>query len=111
MSLIVDRRGLHFDGPQPMTWMRAGTDDLIECLFCGSCGGRLAHCRRGIATAALKAGTLDETQWLRPAAAIWLDEAQVWSPRCDGMLQFARGPEDYAQIVAAYRGGTAECPS
>ncbi len=55
--------------------------------------------------AALKAGTLDETRWLRPAAAIWLDEAQGWSPRCHDMLEFlAQGPEDYARIAAAYRG-------
>lgn len=111
MSLIVDRGGLQFDGPQPTIWVHAGTQGVISCLFCSSCGSRLAHCRRGSATAALKAGTLDETRWLRPAAAIWLDEAQGWSPRCHDMLEFSQGPEDYARIAAAYRGVISERPA
>lgn len=44
--------------------------------FCPSCGVRLVHGTEGGEEVNLKAGTLDDTSWLRPAGHIWTRSAQ-----------------------------------
>ena len=41
----------------------------------------------------LRLGTLDDTTWLRPAAAIWMKSAQPWFLPAPGMLTFDLQPE------------------
>lgn len=73
--------------------------------FCPSCGGRVWHARAG-ATDALnvKAGTLDDTSWLRPAGHIWTRSAQASFRPAAGDLVYPEQPEDgYAALAARFR--------
>ena len=40
----------------------------------------------------IKAGTLDDPSWLKPALEIWTDSAQPWAPRATGIAQMPRNP-------------------
>tara|TARA_R110001606_G_scaffold216728_1_gene364631 strand:+ start:22821 stop:23099 length:279 start_codon:yes stop_codon:yes gene_type:complete len=47
--------------------------------FCPDCGSALfSVLPASPSTIAIKAGTLDDTSWLTPAAQIWCDSAQPW---------------------------------
>ncbi len=48
-------------------------------LFCGDCGSRIANGQTpSIGVLSVRAGTFDDTSWLRPAGHIWIKSAQPW---------------------------------
>jgi hypothetical protein len=47
------------------------------CSFCPDCGTRIHH-RSVEGALSLKAGTLDDTSWLEPAAHYWTQHKQPW---------------------------------
>lgn len=40
----------------------------------------------------LKAGTLDDTSWVKPAVSIWCESAQGWVTSPEGVVAFAQNP-------------------
>jgi hypothetical protein len=40
----------------------------------------------------LKAGTLDDTSWVKPGVNIWCSSAQAWVVYPEGAAQFAESP-------------------
>jgi hypothetical protein len=62
--------------------------------FCSRCGSPIAG--RGDAYPGLiflKAGTLDDTTWLKPTLHIWCAEKQPWFTLEEGVSRFEHGPE------------------
>ncbi len=57
-----------------------------ECAFCPSCGTRIYH--QGPAAMSIKAGTLDDTSRLEPAAHYWTKRRQPWVAIPDGARCF-----------------------
>ncbi len=54
------------------------------CSFCPECGVRIHHdCGDG--ELSIKAGTLDDRTWLRPAAHYWTAAKQAWVALPDGV--------------------------
>lgn len=78
MSLPLD--ALEWTAGEPKVWMRkADSGHIVDCLFCGNCGSRLAHRRHehgGRIT--LKPGTLDETDWFVPQKHMFTEDALGW---------------------------------
>ncbi len=72
--------------------------------FCPNCGTRLFHGRGAYKdTLNIKAGTLDDTSWLRPAGHIWTQSKQPWVKIGANELAYARQPEDgYAALTARW---------
>lgn len=72
-------------------------------LFCGACGGRIVNGQTpSIGVYSLRAGTLDDTSWVRPAGHIWMRSAQPWfRPDPDDLL-FEGQPTDYAPLVERF---------
>ncbi|UPY37220.1 GFA family protein [Sediminicoccus sp. KRV36] len=68
-----------------------------EAWFCRDCGTRLgsgpinAPDDRGMLRI-LRAGTLDDTSWLRPAVHVWVRSAQPWVKLPDGVPRFETRP-------------------
>jgi hypothetical protein len=62
---------------------------IKSCAFCPSCGTRIYH--RIDAGISVKAGTLDDTSSLRPAAHYWTRRKQPWVTIPDGVCSF---PDD-----------------
>lgn len=61
--------------------------------FCGACGSPIYS--DVVATPQLdwlKAGTLDDTSWVKPTVSIWCESAQPWVPQPEGVASFPQTP-------------------
>jgi hypothetical protein len=96
MSLTVPRDAVVIVQGQPKTWTRkADSGREVKCLFCDNCGTRLFHDRAyNQQTINVKAGTLDDTSWLRPVGNIWTSSAQPWVLISDELLNYEGQPQD-----------------
>ena len=106
MSMRLERGAVEVDRSAMAGHERgAGGPSAVVGRFCGRCGVRLIHERPGEATVSLKAGTLDDTSWLRPAGHIWTSRAQPWVAFEAGALLYPEQPPDYDALAAAWREG------
>jgi hypothetical protein len=73
ISFIVPQTALRLVRGEPKLWSRAtDSGNTLDCAFCGDCGTRLWHRRRGSAdTLSIKGGSLDNPPDLRQATHIW----------------------------------------
>lgn len=73
--------------------------------FCGSCGSRICNGMKDPPSPvlSLRAGTLDDTSWVRPVGDIWTRSAQPWVRFVEGGLRAEKQPQDYAPFMAAFR--------
>ena len=80
MSLWVNRDEIEFLSGEPQFWTTTGDSGAKKiCAFCGNCGSRIYHASdNDQKRLSLKAGTLNDTSWLRPIAHIWTKRAQPW---------------------------------
>jgi hypothetical protein len=103
-SMPVRRESVRFLGEAPRSWSRVGASGFKSTYwFCGTCGGRVYGEREDMPdTIALRAGTLDDTSWVRPAAHLYMASAQGWEKH-DGTPCFERMPEDFAKLAAEWR--------
>jgi hypothetical protein len=80
LNMPVATRGFRIVTGEPMGWRRkspSGAD--VTSWFCGDCGARIYGERKGRAESMnLRAGTLDDTKWLVPAAHTFMKSAQGW---------------------------------
>lgn len=61
--------------------------------FCGRCGSPIFSDVVSRPTLDwVKAGTLDDTSWVRPTLSIWCDSAQPWVVQPEGIKAFSLGP-------------------
>ena len=59
---------------------------MKTCAFCPDCGTRIYHqTKNGMS---VKAGTLDDTSWLKPDRHYWTMRKQSWVVIPDGVPQF-----------------------
>jgi hypothetical protein len=94
MSLIVPRESFQLLRGEPKSFTRtADSGRRVECAFCPTCGTRIYHAPEVMPdTLNLKAGTLDETSWLRPGAHVWTSQKQPWLAIPEGMPCFEGQP-------------------
>ncbi len=72
--------------------------------FCKDCGNRIANGQAPPAgLLSLRAGTVDDTSWVRPAGHIWVKSAQGWIDFAEDDLLCDGQPTDYAPYVARFR--------
>ncbi|MGZ5870506.1 MAG: GFA family protein [Bradyrhizobium sp.] len=78
MPVASDSFALTCGKPRP--WRRTGASGFESTYwFCGDCGGRVYGQRDSRPDIiAVRAGTLDDTSWLRPIAHVYLRSAQAW---------------------------------
>jgi hypothetical protein len=80
LSLIVPLDSFAITRGTPSTWRRtAESGNIVDCLFCATCGSRIAHRRhdhQGRIT--LKAGTLDDLGEMAPQRHVFTDTALPW---------------------------------
>jgi hypothetical protein len=80
MSLIVKRSDFRLLGGELKSFFRtAESGRRIEGHFCPGCGVRIFNSSAAAPEVIrIRAGTLDETSWLRPARQIWMRSRQPW---------------------------------
>jgi len=88
------------------SYVRYGSSgNKVLCEFCPHCGSRLFHRREKYTeTLNIKAGTLDDTSWLKPAGHIWTKSKQPWMVFSEDALVYTQQPEDQdAALIARWR--------
>jgi hypothetical protein len=103
MPLIVPRAGFRIVRGRTRSWERiAASGNRIAQHFCPDCGTRIYTEPVNPQVVTVRAGTLDDTSWLEPAAQVWTASAQPWA--CvDGLLSFPTEPSDPTPILRAWQ--------
>ena len=99
-SLRVRSQDMEIEGTLARTEWVVDSGARRTGKFCPACGVRIFHGSPGEPTRTLKAGTLDDTSWLRPAGHIWMRSAQPWFRPAPGELVYETGPDDGFQALA-----------
>src|SRR6185437_11799766 len=107
LNMPVATKDLRFTKGQPKGWHHISTSGAkVTGWFCGDCGARLYGEREGRPDLMnLRAGTLDDTSWLVPAAHFYTHSAQAWvQPAPDAVCFEAQAPPaEFRAAVAAWR--------
>lgn len=100
LSLTVPREAVKIVQGQPKTWTRESDGGrAVICSFCSNCGTRLFHDRSyNRETINIKAGTLDDPNWLHPVGNIWTKSAQPWVVISNKLLNYPGQPEHVTQL-------------
>jgi hypothetical protein len=105
LNMPVKAKDFHILQGEPKGWRRlspSGAD--VTSWFCGDCGGRIYGESVGRPQSInIRAGTLDDTKWLVPAAHMYMRSAQPWMlPAADGEC-FETGPADLRSSAEKWR--------
>ena len=106
LSATIPEPSLTFSRGRPAraTWSSEAGNQRFG-LFCGECGSRIANgSTPSIGFLSLRAGTLDDTSWVRSAGHIWMRSAQPWFRAAEGDLLFDHQPEDYQSLIERFAG-------
>jgi hypothetical protein len=105
LNMPVESEGLRIVKGEPKGWPHvspSGAD--VTSWFCGDCGGRIYGERSGRPDSVnVRAGTLDDTKWLAPAAHMFLKSAQPWVQPAAGAKCFEIGPDDFRPLAKKWR--------
>lgn len=98
ISFIVPQTALRLTRGEPRRWSRpTDAGNTLDCAFCGECGTRLWHQRRGSAdTLSIKGGSLDNPPDLRQATHIWTSRMLSGIVLPQGAAQFPGEPDESA---------------
>lgn len=91
-ALVVSADSVVVDGSPASFSVEADSGTTVSRLFCATCGSPLfAKNASAPALFVIKAATLDDPGWLKPAAHIWTDSAPPWACIADALAKFPRG--------------------
>lgn len=106
LSLRVPAQSLEITGATKTTGRPDPSSPPVAGTFCPECGTRLIHRRPGAETVNIKAGTLDDTSWIRPVGHLWTRSAQPGFAPPPGPLVYDGQPENYDSLIAAWAAAT-----
>jgi hypothetical protein len=82
---------------------KSGNGKDLDCEFCFACGTRLFHRRAAYeAEINIKAGSLDDTSWLKPAGHIWTRSKQPWVHIASEAISFEGQPPDFDSMKSKW---------
>lgn len=104
MSLPVATGAFHVVKGKPKAWQRPteSGEAIVTSWFCENCGGRMYGERNTRPDSInVRAGTLDDTTWLVPAAHFFMENAQPWETIQDALTSFETipGPDDFKKAA------------
>lgn len=105
LAMPVMREHFKVTRGEAASWMRTGGSGAqIPQRFCPGCGVRVwTEPAYAPQTVTVRPGGLDDTGWVRPAAAYWMRSAQPWVRFPDGTLLYDTQPDDFAPVISAWR--------
>lgn len=99
-SLRLRRGDLEIEGEMVCFRRISDSGKQREGWFCPECGVRIVHGTAGSDQVNIKAGTLDDTSWLRPAGHIWTSSKQPFVAIVEDEPCWQGQPEDgYAALI------------
>jgi len=80
INVALPRTGLKIAGRTLKTFRDRGENGQpVHRLFCGKCGSPIVSYSDGLPEVAfIKAGTLEDTSWLKPTMEAWRETAEPW---------------------------------
>lgn len=105
LNMPVATRSFRIVQGTPKPWRHASPSGVnVTSWSCGECSARLYGEREGRAeTINLRAGTLDDTSWLKPVAHLFMQSAQSWVRPAAEAECFERGTNDFPALAARWR--------
>jgi len=92
MGIVVAERAFRLMGTEPRPLQRTADSGRISTRFvCPECGSWVVGAPRD-GMVRVRAGTLDDTSWLRPARHIWTRSKQPWVTLPEGDEVFEAQP-------------------
>lgn len=90
----IPKGSLQFSAGKPATYQdTGGSGQPVYRHFCRDCGSPIFS---DVVTSPqldwLKAGTLTDASWVKPAINVWCESAQPWVAYPEGVPRFARNP-------------------
>src|SRR5215472_6995201 len=74
---------------------------VCHCHLCQKrTGSAFSMQREDFPTVSIRAGTLDDTSWLKPVVQLWTSCAQAWAI-VPGILSFDKQPADFTVLLSA----------
>ncbi len=101
MGLVVAAEAFHPSGGETRPFERTTESGRISthwvCARCGTwiCGGPKPGIAEPGTLVIVRAGTLDDTSWLRPVAHFWTRSAQPWLTLPEGTPRSETQPPDF----------------
>ncbi len=91
--VAVPKGALRIEGSLSAFHDKGTSGQAVIRKFCGKCGSPILSEVEAMPTMDfLKAGTLDDTSWLKPEAQLWCDSVQSWLTLDSDIAQIARNP-------------------
>ncbi|TDH58156.1 GFA family protein [Dankookia rubra] len=104
MSVVIPADGFDLARGKPLrTERRLAGGARIFAHVCPACHSRTHTQREGRKTVNVRAGTLDDTSWVRPVAQFWTSSAQPWAVVHGDILSYAEQPTDFTPLLIAWR--------
>jgi hypothetical protein len=105
LNMPVMRHNLRISRGKPKGWHRRSPAGVhVTTWFCENCAAALfgeQEARPDIST--IRAGTLDQTRWLVPAAQLFTKSAQPWIKSIQGSECYESTPDDFRPLAAKWR--------
>lgn len=105
LNMPVATSGFRITSGEPKPWRHVSPSGVaVISWFCGECGGRIYGERSGRPESMnLRAGTLDDTGWLKPIGHFYLRSAQPWVQPADGAECHEIGPSSFLPLAEKWR--------
>jgi hypothetical protein len=107
LNMPVTAGGFHILKGEPKPWHYTSPKGAsVTSWFCGDCGARIYGDRVGRTDIVnVRAGTLDDTSWLKPLAHFFTrgTSAQSWVSPVPDATCFETQPEGWGELHAAWR--------
>lgn len=105
LSATIPEETLQVTG-EIRTWARTTTESGVPQIAheCPTCGVRVfSKTARTPGRLTLRLGTLDNTGWVSPVVALWMQSAQPWVRLPEEMLAYDRGDADWGEAAKLWR--------
>jgi len=103
-SFRVNAADLKIEGKVKTFERPTKAENTLSCDFCPNCGTRLFHhSNNNLGVLNIKAGSLDDTSWLKPAGHIWTRSKQPWVKISDDALVYEGQPDDYDALIRRWQ--------
>jgi hypothetical protein len=105
MTMPVMAKDFRVTQGAPKAWHRPSPQGVaVTSWFCGDCGNRIYGERAGRSERVnIRAGTLDDTTWLKPVAHFFTRSAQPWVQPATDAICYETQPSDVQPLVQAWR--------
>jgi hypothetical protein len=104
LSMWVRRSALEVtNGEAALLSTKTPDGRLRNYRICSRCATRLWGEPQNRDIAVVRAGTLNDTSWLRPVAHLWTRSAQPWFVFPEGAARYETQPQDLRELAVLWR--------